>query len=49
MFSNAETKANNREGWGYSFQWTDKHVDQDEQAKLRAQHGERGAEALQRL
>ena len=49
MLSNTKTDPNYRERWGYSFQWTDKHLAQKEIAALRAQYDELGSAALERL
>lgn len=40
---------NHRERWGYSFQWTDKHLPREEIDILRAHYDELGSAALERL
>lgn len=49
MLSSSKTDPNYRERWGYAFQWTDKHVPQEEIAKLRAHYDELGSAALEKL
>lgn len=49
MLSSSKTDPNHRERWGYSFQWTDKHLPQEEIAALRAHYDELGSAALEKL
>jgi hypothetical protein len=45
----SKTDANYRKRWGYSFQWTDKHLAPEEIAALRSHYDELGSTALEKL
>lgn len=45
----SKTDANYRKRWGYSFQWTDKHLAPEEIAALRSHYDEIGSTALEKL
>lgn len=49
MSTSSKINANHRERWGYSFQWTDEHLPQEEIDQLRSHYDELGSNVLEEL